>query len=163
MASLFSRVCECCRPCTSLRVGHWMQASSQMWARGPVWGGHSSNTMSWMAIRGPGFELLLSSSFLSPILPIFPEYVGEMEFDNFLDVQKLTSQQWSCCGRRGEMMDAGDLEERGSPAFSQSQRRTQGKNKLSTQRTWSFLILTTEKISPFWRRPTLGFLWKEWC
>lgn len=29
MVFLFSRVCECCRPCTSLRVGHWVQASSQ--------------------------------------------------------------------------------------------------------------------------------------
>ena len=43
-------------------------------------------------------------------------------------------------------MDAGDLEERGSPAFPESQRLTQGENRLSTQQTWNFLILTTEKI-----------------
>lgn len=89
--------------------------------------------------------MLLSSSFLSPILTIFPEYVGKIEFDNFLDIQKLTSQQWSCCGRRGEMMDAGDLEERGAQPFFRAKDALREKTNCQHNRC-VFLILTTEKI-----------------
>ena len=28
---------------------------------------------------------------------------------------------------------------------------------------WEFLGLQRDPISPFWRRSTLGFLWKDWC
>ena len=29
--------------------------------------------------------------------------------------------------------------------------------------SWESLGLQGDPTSPFWRRPTLGFLWKEWC
>ena len=29
--------------------------------------------------------------------------------------------------------------------------------------SWGFLGLQGDPTSPFWRRSTLGFLWKEWC
>ena len=29
--------------------------------------------------------------------------------------------------------------------------------------SWESLVLWGDPTSPFWRRSTLGFLWKEWC
>ena len=29
--------------------------------------------------------------------------------------------------------------------------------------SWKSLALQGDRISPFWRRSALGFLWKEWC
>ena len=33
----------------------------------------------------------------------------------------------------------------------------------SREDSWEFLGLQGDPTSPFWRRSTLGFLWKEWC
>lgn len=60
MVFLFSRVCECCRPCTSLRVGHWVQASSQTVS---TWPSVRGALLQHDVMDGPQFVVLGLSCF----------------------------------------------------------------------------------------------------